>query len=431
MNIPTALSEQLVRWRRDFHAHPELGFCEYRTAAKVCGVLAALPGCSVRTGAEVMDAASRAGVPPATEIAAARAAALAQGADPVWVGRMGDGLTGVVAEWIFARPGPTVVFRVDLDALPVTESEEPAHRPAREGFASTRPGCMHACGHDGHTAIGLGLATIAAGQGARWGGRLRIIFQPAEEGCRGAPAMVAAGVVRDADYFIASHLGTAATESGLVSCGTRGWLATTKLDVVLRGVAAHAGLAPHEGRNALLAAATLALQLHALPRHGDGATRVNVGVLHAGSGRNVIADRAELQLEVRGATTAINEFMTAEARRVIAATAELHGVRAEVSLAGAAQGAICDPSLQAVVRAAAEGLPGTRRVVDCLDSAGSEDATFFINAVQARGGAATYLLVGTPLAAGHHQASFDFDEAALSHAVALHAAIADRLLRLS
>jgi aminobenzoyl-glutamate utilization protein A len=429
MNIPPSLSQQLVHWRRDFHAHPELGFCEYRTAAKVCAVLSALPGCTVRTGRDVMDAAARSGVPPIGEIAVARAEALALGADPAWIGRMGDGLTGVVAEWTFSRPGPTVVFRVDMDALPVTESASPDHRPAREGFASKHAGRMHACGHDGHTAIGLGLATLVAAQGARWGGRLRILFQPAEEGCRGAPAMVAAGTVKDADYFIASHLGTAAKESGLVSCGVHGWLATTKLDVVLHGVAAHAGLAPHEGRNALLAAATLVLQLHALPRHGAGVSRVNVGVLHAGTGRNIIADRAELKLEVRGATTAINDFMTAEARRVIAAVAELHGVRAEVTVAGVAQGATCDAKLRAVVRAAASGLSATRRVVDLLESTGSEDATFFINAVQERGGSATYLLVGTPLAAGHHQSDFDFDEAALSHAVALHAGIADRLLR--
>lgn len=429
MTIPPALSEQLVRWRRDFHAHPELGFCEYRTAAKVCGVLESLPGCAVRVGRETMDPAARAGLPSAAEMAAARAEALALGADPKWVARMDEGLTGVVAEWTFARPGPTVVFRADMDALPVTESSAATHRPACEGFASRHLGRMHACGHDGNTAVALGLATMVAQRRADWGGRLRIIFQPAEEGCRGGPSMIAAGVVRDADYFIASHLGTSAKESGLVSCSVRGWLATTKLDVVLHGKAAHAGLAPQDGRNALLAAATIVVQLHALPRHAGGDSRVNVGVLKAGTGRNIIADRAELKLEVRGATTEINDFMESEARRIIAAAAEMHGVRAEISVAGAAQGAACDAKLPPVVRAAALEVPATRRVVDMLDTSGSEDATFFINAVQARGGSATYVLVGTPLAAGHHEPDFDFDEASLTHAVALHTGIADRLLR--
>ncbi len=422
------LNAQLIRWRRDLHAHPELGFLEYRTAAKICDVLAALPGCTVRTGPEAMSAADRLGAPAPATCAAARAEALAAGANPAWVERMGDGLTGVVAEFTFARPGPTVAFRVDIDALPVTEGAAPAHVPAREGFISQRPGRMHACGHDGHTAIGLGLASIAAARAKDWSGKLRIIFQPAEEGCSGAAGMVAAGAVRDVDYFIAGHLGTTANETGVISCGTGAFLATTKMDVIFHGVAAHAGMKPHEGRNALLAAATLTLQLHALTRHGAGNSHVNVGEFHAGSGRNVIADRAELKMEVRGATTEINDFMTAEARRIIEATATMHGVRAEIIPIGAAQGARCDPELKAIVRAAAETLPQTKRVVDSLDLGASEDATLFMNAVQNRGGKATYLLIGSALAAGHHHPNFDIDEAALPHGLALYEAIAERIL---
>jgi aminobenzoyl-glutamate utilization protein A len=425
------LTRQLVRWRRDFHAHPELGFLEYRTAARVCDVLSELPGCTLRVGPAAMSAAARLGPPPGSLCATARDEALAAAANPKWIEAMGDGLTGVVAEWTFPRPGPTVAFRVDMDALPVCETKEATHLPLRHGFESRRDGRMHACGHDGHTSIGLGLASLVARRAAEenWDGRLRIIFQPAEEGCSGAAPMVAAGAVEGVDYFIAGHLGTSAEETGVVSCGTHGFLATTKMDVVLRGVAAHAGIKPHEGRNALLAAASLTLQLHAITRHGSGDSRVNVGVLNAGSGRNVIADRAELALEVRGTTTPINEFMTAEARRMIEAAALAHGVTAEVTVVGAAQGGVCDPELKAVVRAAAESLPRTRRVIDSLEMAGSEDATFFMNAVQASGGKATYLLIGSFLAAGHHHPAFDIDEDALLHGVELYAAIASRLLR--
>jgi aminobenzoyl-glutamate utilization protein A len=425
-----ALPPQLVQWRRDFHAHPELGFLEYRTAARVCDVLSALPGCTVRLGAAAMSADARMGVPSPETCAHARAEALAAAANPKWVDAMGDGLTGVIAEWTFPRPGPTVAFRVDMDALPVCETDAATHPPRRDGFNSRRNGRMHACGHDGHTAIGLGLASIVARRAAQenWGGRLRILFQPAEEGCGGAAPMVAAGAVDEVDYFIAGHLGISAAETGLVSCGTHGFLATTKMDVTLRGVAAHAGFKPHEGRNALLAAASLTLQLHAITRHGAGDSRVNVGLLHAGTGRNIIADRAELALEVRGITTGINAFMTAEARRIIEATALAHGVTAEMRIVGTAEGAGCDPELKAVVRAAAESLPQTRRVVDSLELAASEDASVFMNAVQARGGKATYLLIGTALAAGHHHPAFDIDEAALVHGVELYAAIASRLL---
>jgi aminobenzoyl-glutamate utilization protein A len=422
------LEQQLVAWRRDVHAHPELGFLEFRTAARVCDVLSRLPGCTVRLGADVMNDRERLGAPSADDAAAARADAIAAGANRGWFDAMGDGLTGVVAEWDFAPPGPTLAFRVDLDALPVGESTAALHAPARDGFASQRRGRMHACGHDGHTSIGLGLASLVAARGAHWRGKLKIIFQPAEEGCSGAAGMVAAGVVQEVDYFVGGHLGTTAAETGLVACGTTGLLATTKIDVTLRGVAAHAGMKPHEGRNALLAAATLTLQLHALTRHGAGDSRVNVGVLNAGSGRNVIADRAELQLEVRGATTAVNAFMTAEARRIVEAAALMHDVQAEVRVIGAAESATCDSALKAIVRAAAESLPPTRRVVDSLELPASEDATLFMNAVQARGGKATYVQIGSNLAAGHHHPTFDFDEASLLHGVQLYAAIAEWIL---
>ncbi len=425
-----SLAEQLVQWRRDFHAYPELGFCEYRTAASICDVLSGLPGCTLRLGPAALSADGMMAAPSPDEAAAARAEALAAGADSRWVEQMGNGLTGVIAEWVFPRPGPTVAFRVDIDALPVTETAADAHAPVRAGFASLQPGRMHACGHDGHTAIGLGLASLVAARSARenWGGRLRLIFQPAEEGCSGAAPMLAAGAVDGVDYFIAGHLGVSAVEDGLVSCGTDSFLATTKMDVILRGVAAHAGIKPHEGRNALLAAAALTLQLHAISRHGAGDSRINVGVMRAGSGRNVIADRAELELEVRGTTTAVNAFMTAEAHRMINAIAQAHGVTAEERLIGVAESATCDAPLKRIVRAAAESLPQTRRVVDSLPLGASEDATCFMNAVQARGGQATYVQIGSRLAAGHHHPAFDFNEAALVHGAELYAAIAGRLL---
>ncbi len=424
----TDLFPQLVRWRRGFHTFPELGFCEYRTAATICETLAALPGCTLRVGRDAMETEGRMGVPTSAELAEARAAALAAGAPAAWVEKMPDGLTGVVAEWTFPRPGPTLAFRVDIDALPITESASGSHLPTGAGFASHRPGRMHACGHDGHAAIGLGLAASIPARSRNWGGKLRLIFQPAEEGCCGAASMVAKGVVDDVDYFVAGHLGTAANETGLVSCGITDALAITKLDVILRGRAAHAGMKPNEGRNALLAAASLVLNLHAISRHADGDTRVNVGELHAGSGRNVIADRADLQLEVRGATTDVNHYMTGEAHRIIAAAAAMHGVEAEIRLVGAAEGARCDEGLKQIVREAALGLPQTTRVVDTLPLKASEDATIFMNAVQRRGGHATYVLIGSTLAAGHHHPEFDFDERSLPHGVDLYAAIADRIL---
>jgi aminobenzoyl-glutamate utilization protein A len=401
--VTPTLAAELTRWRRDFHRHPELGFCEFRTAAIVAATLEKL-GWRVAVGAEVMRAEARMEVPPAAEIAAARAEALRDGADPAWVARLGDGLTGVVATLDTGRPGPTVAFRVDLDALPVLENTEAAHLPVRENFTSTRPGRMHACGHDGHTAIGLGVASVLPALAKNWRGKIKLIFQPAEEGCRGAKSMVAAGVLADVDHYFATHLGISLNETGAVACGTDHILATTKLDATFRGVAAHAGVDPHVGRNALLAAATATVQLHAIARHGAGASRINVGRLEGGTGRNIIADHALLKLEVRGATTPICAWMAVEAERVLRAAAA-----------------------RAVVRRAAEKT-GAMRIVEFSPLGGSEDATLMMDAVQARGGQATYLLVGTPLPAGHHHPRFDIDEAALPNAVALHAAIAEELL---
>lgn len=425
--MPTSpLTAQLTAWRRDFHRHPELGFCEFRTAARVAAELEKF-GWQVSAGPEVMRADARMEVPPATEIAVARAEALRDGADPAWVARFGDGLTGVVGTLDTGRPGPTVAFRVDMDALPVRESDDPAHAPAREKFSSARPGRMHACGHDGHTAIGLGLAATLPALARDWRGRIKLIFQPAEEGCRGAKSMVAAGVLDDVDHYFATHLGISLTETGAVACGTSNILATAKIDATFRGVAAHAGVDPHLGRNALLAAATATVQLHAIARHGAGASRVNVGLLSGGTGRNIIADTAVLKLEVRGETTPICQWMRTEAERVLRAAAAMHGVEVVLEDMGEAGSAPCDAAARAVVRRAAEK-SGARSVVEFTPLGGSEDATLMMEAVQARGGAATYLIVGTPLPAGHHHPRFDIDEAALPQAVALHTEIARDLL---
>ena len=424
--LSPALSDNLIRWRRDFHQYPELGFCEFRTAAQVATTLQTFDW-KVAAGSEVMRAEARMEVPPLTEIAAARDEALRDGADPTWVARFGDGLTGVVGTFDTGRPGPTVAFRVDMDALPVRESTDATHGPAREAFVSRRPGRMHACGHDGHTAIGLGLASILPALAKNWRGKIKLIFQPAEEGCRGARSMVAAGILDDVDHYFATHLGISLTETGAVSCGTDHILATAKLDAAFRGVAAHAGVDPHIGRNALLAAATATVQLHAIARHGAGASRINVGFLEGGSGRNVIPDRALLKLEVRGETTGICAWMAAEAERVLRAAATMYGVEVTIENMGEAGSAPCDASARAIVRRAAEKT-GAVRILEFSPLGGSEDATLMMEAVQARGGSATYLLVGTPLPAGHHHPRFDIDEASLAKAVALHAAIAAELL---
>ena len=156
-----ALAPQLVAWRRDFHRHPELGFHELRTAGIVAAHLLEL-------GIET---------------------------------RVGVGKTGVVGLIEGAGPGPTLLLRFDMDALPIAEA-------TGLPFASATPGIMHACGHDGHTAIGMGVAQMLAETAGEWPGRVKLLFQPAEEGLGGAAATIADGVLENPapDFAFALHL---------------------------------------------------------------------------------------------------------------------------------------------------------------------------------------------------------------------------------
>jgi aminobenzoyl-glutamate utilization protein A len=415
----------VVALRRDLHAHPEQGFLEYRTASLAADRLARL-GYDVKVGPQVMSAGAMFGAPPPAAIAAAQREALAAGAPPAWVEKMPGGQTGVVAE-LARGDGPVLALRFDMDALPVLESTAEAHRPRGEGFRSRRDGTMHACGHDGHTAIGLALAERLAHPAADWRGTLRLIFQPAEEGGRGAWPMVRAGVVDDADWFFACHLGCK-LPTGQIAAQATGFLFSRKLDVAFAGQAAHAAMAPQEGRNALLAAATAALGLHAIARHGDGATHVNVGTLVAGGGRNVIADHALMRMEVRGDTQASLDYMIARATQVLEGAAAMQGVTLATTLMGETIGATASDAAAALVAEAATGLDGVDAVLPEWPMGGGEDATFMMRRVRERGGEAAFFILGSDIAAGHHASAFDIDERALDIGVRLFERLARRVL---
>lgn len=409
--LTAGLKEKLIATRRDLHHFPEPAWTEFRTAALVVKRLSEL-GYEVHFGPEVIAAEAMMGVPAPGELARRQQRALEQGADPALVERMAGGKTGVVGVLDTGRPGPTLGFRFDLDANDVEEVRDSSHRPAAGGFASANPGAMHACGHDAHTAMGLGLAEVLLAVKDELRGRIKLIFQPAEEGVRGARAMVEAGVVDDVDYLIGTHVGMG-FRLGQVVCGGQGFLATTKLDVTFSGTPAHAGGQPEAGRNALLAAATAALNLHAIARHSGGATRINVGTLVAGSGRNVIPARAEMKLETRGATTELNHYVRERAVKILQGAAAMQEVEVEIKEAGAALGGEVSVPLVEKLAAIARTVPGLDDVREFGPVTGSEDYTYFMARVQERGGQATYVILGTDLTAGHHNARFDINEAVL------------------
>lgn len=411
-----ALAPKLQSWRRDLHHFAESGWLEFRTATLVAEELHQL-GYQLQLGREVIAADARMGLPDAETLKQQEARALSQGALPQWLSHFSGGFCGIVATLDTGRPGPVMGFRVDMDALDLHESQASDHLPQREGFASCNPGMMHACAHDGHTAIGLGVATVLMAMKEQLSGTIKLIFQPAEEGVRGAKAMTEAGIVDDVDLFTAIHLGTGIPAGELV-CGNDSFLATTKLDVHFTGVGAHAGGKPEEGRNALLAAAQATLGLHGLPQHSGGVARVNVGVLQAGTGRNVVADSALMKVETRGVSNQVNDDIYQQALRIIAGAAAMYGVEYQVKLVGAARS--CTPTQPWVefVHQQAVALGEFSSVIDRTDqAAGSEDATYMMERVKQRGGQATYVIFGCDLAAGHHNARFDFNEQVMATAV--------------
>lgn len=405
------ISEEMRRRRRDFHRYPETGWTEFRTTAAAAEVMESL-GYGVRFGGEFIKAEDVMGRNIDAE--AERKRAVEQGANPAAVARIGE-YTGLCAELDTGRPGAVTVLRFDIDCVDTTEASDEAHLPARGGFASVNPGKMHSCGHDGHTAIGLALAELLKAEKGL-NGKIRLLFQPAEEGVRGGYAMMRAGLVDDADYFIAMHLGLG-KPTGEVYGGVNGFLCTAKIDAEYKGIGAHAGAEPQKGRNALLAAAAAALNLHAIAPSSEGPTRINVGVLNAGEGRNVVAPKAVMKIETRGANDSLAAYVYDSAVRVLEGAARMYGVELKITKQGEANSTDSTYALAALVAELAGTAPGVKEAASGRPMTGSDDACWLMKRVQENGGKATYVGIGATTAAGHHNDRFDFDEAAMDIAL--------------
>ena len=257
------IEEKIVSWRRDFHMHPELGFQEIRTSARVAEIAESF-GCRIRRG----------------------------------VGR-----TGVVAE--LGEGKPVIALRADMDALPIQEAN-------RTEYISQNPGVMHACGHDGHTAMLLG--TIALLSKEKISGTVRFIFQPSEEvgddeGISGAPRMVADGAMQGVDMVIALHVdsstpvGDIRVEAGPASGGVDSWFGT------IIGKGGH-GAKPHETVDPFNITAHVILALNAIPSRRISAFEpavVSVGSIRGGQTQNVIPDRVEMTGTLRYIETKVRE----------------------------------------------------------------------------------------------------------------------------
>jgi len=412
-----ALQAQLSQTRRRFHRQPERSWTEYQTSARLCAELAAL-GYELCWGPALYARGEASNPPPAEQEQAAYARAeAALGADHPYLAGQRPHRTGVVASLDGGGPGPVFGFRFDIDALPIQESDAADHPPSAAGFASTSPGLMHACGHDGHLTIGLGLARRLAASRARWRGRVHLLFQPAEEVAGGGVLFAELAQLREVQYLVALHLGI--VDRYRLICDAR-WIASRIFEVEFEGRASHAGNAPQQGRNALLAACHAVLGLYGIARHSDGVTRVNVGPFNAANAHNVIPDRVRLRYEVRGADGALCDYMAAEAQRRLAGAAAMQGVSWRQTPYAAFASAANSPELAARVAEVARelGLPDAL-LQPAYQVPASEDAGYLVHQVRAQGGAATHLILGCPVAGGHHSSRFDFDEAWLGWGVLL------------
>ncbi len=423
------MKDELTAQRRDFHKFAEKGWFEMRTSSIIARKLTDL-GYEVLVGDQVCKRDARMGVPSEEELEAQYQRAVEQGADPEFVPYTRGGMTGVIGI-LHCGEGPTVAMRFDIDALGVIEETDCSHRPAAEGFGSVNDGFMHACGHDGHATIGLGVARVLMSIKDSLHGTVKLIFQPAEEGVRGAKAIVENGNLDGVDYLIGSHVSDKAEgDPAVVVPGSHGSLATSKYDVVFHGKSSHAGGSPELGKNVMLAVGTAILNLYAIPRHSGGESRINVGTVVAGSGRNVIADEAKMEIEVRGETTEVNQFVEEYAINIIEAAAKMHGCTAEMKLMGSAYSLASDKELiDRIKRVCEEDLHLV--VSENIDSknGGSEDISYMMHRVQEQGGQATFMRALTREAGPAHNRRFDFDEQVLPTAVKIFCGVVYDILK--
>lgn len=369
------LFDYMVEQRRDFHRHPELGFQETRTSGIVAETLQAL-------GLEV---------------------------------QRGVGQTGVVALLEGARPGPTLLVRFDMDALPI--QEENLH-----DYASQNPGVMHACGHDGHTTMGLALAKILTQHQADIAGTIKFMFQPAEEGLGGAFAMIADGVLQNPrpDVALAMHLWTP-EEFGKVRVVEGPCMASSSVfTLTVQGHGGH-GAAPHLAIDPILAAAQIVSALQSIVSRNinpQDSVVVSIGQFSAGTTFNVIPDRAILKGTVRSYD---NDLHRTIYRRILemahnmAIAFRCEATMETIAIVAAVNNA---PEPTAVVRLAAEQTMGAGNIVEHRTMA-SEDMGYILEEVPG-----CYFFIGARnqekgFTFPHHHPRFDFDERAMVDGVAV------------
>ena len=303
--------------------------------------------------------------------------------------------------------GPTVLLRVDMDALPLQEQNDVP-------YASTVPGVMHACGHDGHTAMGAAAARALSARSL--GGEVRFLFQPAEEGEGGAQAVVKDGALDGVDLVLGIHLwnelevGTLGVKAGPLMA------AVDRLTITVRGQGGHGGK-PHRAADPVVAAAHVVTALQSIVSREVSpldAAVVTIGAIHGGQAFNVIPDVVELLGTIRTFDPELRRSMPERITRIASGVAQALGCAADVAVTNGNPAVINHPEATALARRAATRVVGEEHVVEPVPTMGGEDMAVYFE--KAPG---CFVFVGSANAAkgldhDHHNPRFDFDEDALA-----------------
>ncbi len=382
-----ALAPEMIRLRRDFHRHPELSFQEFRTAKIVADTLQEIGGIEVKTGVAK---------------------------------------TGVIGE-MGTKPGPTIAIRADMDALPITEK-------TNTEYSSTNPGVMHACGHDGHTAILLGVAQLLKESFAEGlPGKVRFLFQPSEENAdeenkSGGERMAEEGVMDGADATIALHLisniptGTVHTYAGWMTA------AVDTFKAWITGTGGH-GAYPHQGTDPIWMLGPVLTALHGIvSRKVDPAhpAVVSLGEVHAGTTSNVIPAEVYLHGTLRSFDDDVRQQLIDEVRRALSIVQPLGGdFRLEIRKGYPALWN--DATVNGWLHQVSGDLLGSENVLSEPMGMGAEDYSYL-----AQKSPGAMIAVGAALNDGiernHHTAEFDINEDAIPLGAAVLAETARRFL---
>lgn len=371
--------------RRDFHQHPEIGLKEFRTADIVAKQLASL-GMEVQTGV---------------------------------------GQTGVVGILEGNAPGPVILVRFDMDALPIQEE-------TGAEYASLNPGLMHACGHDGHVAIGLTVARILNTFRKDFKGTVKFIFQPGEEGLGGAEKMIADGILDNPhpDFALGMHVWNEKPVGWVGIVPGPVMAAADIFTVRIVGKGGH-GAVPNLTNDAVVAAAQVVNALQSIVSRNISPLKtgvVTVGSIHGGEAFNVIPSEVMLKGTLRTFEREVRDVVVRRFDEIAVSVALGMGCQAEVDIQSITPAVVNDPEITSRVQQVAAGLLPKDELDFKATTMGAEDMAFILQKIPG-----CYIFIGSAnkerrLDAPHHSSHFDFDESILPKAVGLMAASTLELL---